>query len=278
MTRSRKISLLLADVDGTLVTHEKILTERARNAVRSLRRAGIRFAITSGRPPKGMAMLIEPLALDTPIAGFNGGLFVHPDLTIIEERDLAPDVARQALDLILKHELDAWVYSGNDWLVRDAKAPHVDREAWTVKFRPKAVTNFESALQKAVKIVGVSDDLERVKRCESDAQAALGHHATAARSQPYYLDVTHPDANKGFVAGYLSRTLGIPEEEIATIGDQPNDVLMFKRSGFSIAMGNASDEVKSQASAVTDSYEDEGFAKAVERFLLGATPERGAAP
>ena len=278
MTRSRKISLLLADVDGTLVTHEKILTERARDAVHSLRRAGIRFAITSGRPPKGMAMLIEPLALDTPIAGFNGGLFVHPDLTIIEERDLAPDVARQALDLILKHELDAWVYSGNDWLVRDAKAPHVDREAWTVKFRPKAVTNFESALQKAVKIVGVSDDLERVKRCESDAQAALGHHATAARSQPYYLDVTHPDANKGFVAGYLSRLFDIPEEEIATIGDQPNDVLMFERSGFSIAMGNASDEVKSQASAVTDSYEDEGFAKAVERFLLGAPPEKEAAP
>jgi hydroxymethylpyrimidine pyrophosphatase-like HAD family hydrolase len=53
--------------------------------------------------------------------------------------------------------------------------------------------------------------------------------------------VTHPDANKGFVAGCLSGTLGIPEEEIATIGDQPNDVLMFERSGFSIAMGNATD-------------------------------------
>jgi len=278
MTRPRKISLLLADVDGTLVTHEKILTERARNAVHGLHRAGIRFAITSGRPPKGMAMLIEPLALETPIAGFNGGLFVHPDLTIIEERELAPDVAKQAFDLILKHELDAWVYSGNDWLVRDPAAPHVDREAWTVKFRPKAVTNFASALQKAVKIVGVSDDLERVKRCESDAQAALGHHATAARSQPYYLDVTHPDANKGFVAGYLSRLFEIPEEEIATIGDQPNDVLMFERSGFSIAMGNASDEVKRQASAVTDSYDDEGFAKAVERFLLDAADREEATP
>ncbi len=267
---SRKISLLLADVDGTLVTHEKILTERASDAVHRLHRAGIRFAITSGRPPKGMVMLVEPLALDTPIAGFNGGLFVHPDLTIIEERELAPDVAKQAIDVILKHGLDAWVYSGNDWLVHDIEAPHVGREAWTVKFRPKAVKDFGSAQQKAVKIVGVSDDLARVERCESDAQAALGKHATAARSQPYYLDVTHPDANKGFVAGYLSRTLGIPEAEIATIGDQPNDVLMFKRSGFSIAMGNASEEVKRQASAVTDSCDDEGFAKAVERFLLGA--------
>jgi Cof subfamily protein (haloacid dehalogenase superfamily) len=270
MTIPHKISLLLADVDGTLVTHEKILTGRARHAVHRLRDVGVRFAITSGRPPKGMAMLIEPLNIDTPIAGFNGGLFVHPDLTIIEERELAPGVAEQAVDLILKHGLDVWVYSGNDWLVHDAEAPHVDREAWTVKFQPKVVRDFRGALDKAVKIVGISDDLGRVERCESDAQVELGHQATAARSQPYYLDVTHPDANKGFVAGYLSRTLGIPEEEVATIGDQPNDVLMFKRSGFSIAMGNASEEVKRQASAVTDSYDDEGFAKAVERFLLGA--------
>jgi Cof subfamily protein (haloacid dehalogenase superfamily) len=277
MTVPRKISLLLADVDGTLVTHEKILTERARNAVHHLHAAGVRFAITSGRPPKGMAMLIEPLGLDTPIAGFNGGLFVHPDLTIIGERNLAPAIARQALDLILKHSLDVWVYSGNDWLVRDSKAPHVDREAWTVKFEPKAVKDFGEALETAVKIVGVSDDLERVERCESDAQAAFGSRATAARSQPYYLDITHLDANKGFVAAYLSRTLAIPEEQIATIGDQPNDVLMFKRSGFSIAMGNASEEVKRQASAVTDSYENEGFAKAVERFLLDARANKEAA-
>ena len=99
-------------------------------------------------------------------------------------------------------------------------------------------------------------------------RTGIGERATAARSQPYYLDVTHHDANKGFVADYLSRTLGIPRAEIATIGDQPNDVLMFRRSGFSIAMGNASDEVKRQASAVTKSYDEEGFALAVERFIL----------
>jgi len=119
-----------------------------------------------------------------------------------------------------------------------------------------------------VKIVGVSDDHRLVQRCEAEAKDSIGERATAARSQPYYLDVTHHDANKGFVADYLSRTFAIPRAEIATIGDQPNDVLMFRRSGFSIAMGNASDEVKRQASAVTESYDDEGFAHAVERFIL----------
>jgi Cof subfamily protein (haloacid dehalogenase superfamily) len=268
MTKDRRISLLLADVDGTLVTRDKVLTPRAQDAVRGLRAAGVRLAITSGRPPKGMAMLIEPLALDTPIAGFNGGQFVRPDLSILEERTLAPDVAAEAVDTILSHGLDAWVYAGNDWLVRDAKAPHVDREAWTVRFPPRIVTDFDGVLGNAVKIVGVGDDHDLVACCEADAQVRLGDKATAARSQPYYLDVTHRDANKGFVADYLSRTLGISRAELATIGDQPNDILMFRRSGFSIAMGNASDEVKRQASAVTDSYDDEGFAKAVERFIL----------
>jgi Cof subfamily protein (haloacid dehalogenase superfamily) len=266
--RPGRISLLLADVDGTLVTRDKVLTDRARRAVRGLREAGIRFAITSGRPPKGMAMLIEPLAIDTPIAGFNGGLFVRPDLSIIEQRTLPREVAARTVDLISSFGLDVWVYAGNDWLVRDAGAPHVDREAWTVRFPPKVVKDFDGALDKVAKIVGVSDDHRLVQRCEAEARASIGERATAARSQPYYLDVTHHDANKGFVADYLSRTLGIPSAEIATIGDQPNDVLMFQRSGFSIAMGNASDEVKRQASATTESYDDEGFAHAVERFIL----------
>jgi HAD superfamily hydrolase (TIGR01484 family) len=84
MAEKRKISLVLADVDGTLVTEEKVLTERALKAVSALQSAGIRFAITSGRPPRGMAMLFDALKLDSPIAGFNGGLFVHRDLTILE--------------------------------------------------------------------------------------------------------------------------------------------------------------------------------------------------
>jgi Cof subfamily protein (haloacid dehalogenase superfamily) len=269
MVAKRKTSLVLADVDGSLVNEQKILTERAQSAVTALRRAGIRFAVTSGRPPLGMAMLFGPLELDTPIAGFNGGLFVKRDLTILEQKTVPLDVARQAIDLIREHGLDAWVYRGNDWLITKADAPHVAREAWTVKFEPKIVADVAEKLDQVAKIVGVSDDYDRVRRCEADAQAAFGQHATASRSQPYF-DITNKEANKGAVVAYLSSHLNVPADEIATIGDQPNDVLMFKRSGFSIAMGNASDEVKSQADATTDSYNDEGFAKAMERYILGS--------
>jgi Cof subfamily protein (haloacid dehalogenase superfamily) len=263
-----KISLVLADVDGTLVTEDKVLTPRARAAVKSLDDAGIAFAITSGRPPRGMAMLMEPLSLRTPVAGFNGGIFVKPDLTVIEEHALPADVARRAVEIISHSGLDVWVYSGNDWFVRNLQMPHVAREQWTVKFAPTVTQDFGVPLQRAVKIVGVSDDRDLVARCEKEVQAALGKAASAARSQPYYLDVTHPDANKGMVVTMLSKLLSVPTPEIATIGDMPNDVLMFRKSGLSIAMGNASPEVQAQADLVTDSYNDDGFAKAMERFVL----------
>ena len=269
MPDKRKISLVLSDVDGTLVTEQKVLTERAQAAVQRVRAAGIRFAITSGRPPKGMAMLFDPLKLDTPISGFNGGLVIKPDLSIIEQKTVPAEVAAKSIELIRAHGLDVWVYRGNDWLVAKADAPHVAHEAWTVKFEPKIVTDVAAQLDQVSKVVGVSDDLDAVQRCEAAAQTAFGQVATANRSQPYYLDVTNKDANKGAVVDFLSRHLGVPVEEIATIGDQPTDVPMFKRSGFSIAMGNASDQVKAQTSVATDSYNDEGFAKAMERFILG---------
>lgn len=272
-----KISLVLADVDGALVTHDKVLTERAAKAVKALDAAGIAFAITSGRPPRGMAMLIGPLALKTPVAGFNGGVFVNPDLSVIESHTLDPAAAKQTVDLILGEKMDVWVYTPDDWFIRDPEAPHVARETWTVKFDAKVVPEFtDEQLAHAVKIVGISDDLGRVASCEKKAQKELGERASAARSQPYYLDVTHPQANKGTVVTALAKKLNIPAEQIATLGDMPNDVLMFRKSGFSIAMGNASDEVKSQARAVTDTNENEGFAKAMEKFILGAAG-RGAA-
>ena len=269
MTARPDIRLLLADVDGTLVTQDKVLTEAAKAAARALDEAGVALAITSGRPPRGMSMLIEPLGLRTAIAGFNGGVLVNPDLSVIESHTLDPAAAAQTVEVLLDRGLDVWVYTETQWLIRNKAAPHVDREAWTVKFDAEVVAAFTDAhLARAVKIVGVSDDRDLIAAGETAVQKALGGKASAALSQPYYLDVTHPMANKGGVVETLSRLMNIPPAQIATIGDMPNDVLMFRKSGYSIAMGNASDEVKARASAVTDSNQNEGFAHAVRTLVL----------
>jgi Cof subfamily protein (haloacid dehalogenase superfamily) len=266
------VRLVVADVDGALVTPDKVLTARARAAVQKIIGSGIAFTITSGRPPRGMKMLIDDLQLQHPVTAFNGGLFVRPDLSVIRENLLPREAVQPVIDILTRRKLDVWIYNEKNWFVPSRHGPHVDREEWTVKFPPIVVSTFDGLRDRVMKIVGVSDDLGAVARCEKDVQLERGEHVSAARSQPYYLDVTHPKANKGEVITVLSEMLQVPTANIATIGDMPNDVLMFKRSEVSIAMGNASPEVQHQARFVTSSNKEEGFALAMERFVLRTQP------
>ena len=272
MTSARRepVRLLLADVDGTLVTKDKVLTQRSIEAVRELRDAEVLFALTSGRPPRGMQMLIEPLSLSTPISAFNGGLVTEPDMTVLEQKVIPDELVPAIIAMLESAGLDVWIYSGAEWLVRDLQAPHIARESFTVQFDPTLVESFDGHTEDVAKLVGVSDDHDLVASVASAAHDEFGDHVSAARSQPYYLDVTHPGANKGGVVKFLSARYDVPEEQIATIGDMPNDVLMFAHSGLSIAMGQSDREVQRAARRVTTSNDDEGFARAVERLILGA--------
>src|ERR1700730_4331162 len=155
------IRLVIADVDGTLVTQEKLLTQRAAEAVSRLHEAGIEFTITSGRPPRGMAMLIDPLKLTQPLAAFNGGVLIKPDLaTVVDQKFLPAAVAEKVIEAIESHGLDVWVYTDTGWFVRDPNAAHVAREQWTVKFPPTVVKPLAGLLGRVAKIVSISDDYD----------------------------------------------------------------------------------------------------------------------
>lgn len=263
-----KIRLLLSDVDGTLVPSDKTLTRRTMQAVHNLREAGIIFAITSARPPRGLTMFIEPLELSTPLGALNGGLVVDRDLRVIKEQPLDEDVAPPVIDLLHAHGMSVWVYQGEDWFVLDKTGPHVEREASITELDPIELKNFDQIDEGAIKVVGVSDD-DRVATAASTAVAEqFARDVTATRSQTYYLDVTHPLATKGSVVELLSTMYDVPTNAIATIGDMHNDVSMFLASGFSVAMGNADHAVQRFAHRVTTSNNDEGFANAVDDFIL----------
>jgi hypothetical protein len=162
-----------------------------------------------------------------------------------------------------------WIFSGQDWLVRHSDKPYVALEECTVGFAPTIVEDFGAAPDITAKIVGVSKDFHLLERCERDLRAALADSAFVARSQSYYLDVTHPLANKGVALSEIARLLGVPLGEVAAIGDGGNDVAMFERSGLSIAMGNANPQVQRAADFVTGSNSEDGFAHAIESFILG---------
>jgi Cof subfamily protein (haloacid dehalogenase superfamily) len=266
-----RITLVISDVDGTLVTHDKRLTDGAKRAVQRLHDAGIGFTITSSRPPVGMRFLIEPLGITLPIGPFNGSSIVDIKLKPIEQHLIPAPAARRSIEVLDEFGVDVWLFTNEQWIIRRDDGKYVPHERNTIKFDPTLAHDLAPFTATACKIVGASADATLLERCEIAMQKALGTQASAIRSQSYYLDITPPGHDKGSFVETMAKRLGISTNAVATIGDMQNDLAMFKKSGLSIAMGNATDNVKKQASHVTASNEDEGFAGAID-FILKRTP------
>ncbi len=264
------IALVVSDVDGTLVTTDKSLTPATIAAVRRLDAAGIGFTLASSRPPVGLRELVAPLDLRLPIGAFNGSTVCGPDLATLSEVLIPEDAAREAVARFDAEGIDAWVFARGAWFLRDARAPYADLERRTLRTEPEVVTDLAPLLGEAAKIVGVSRDHGRLAGIEARLAADLGARAAVHRSQAYYLDVTPPGTDKGGFVRDLGRRLGIAAERIATLGDAGNDVAMFRASGLSIAMGNADAAVRAAAGQVTADNDSDGFARAIERFVLGS--------
>ncbi len=265
-----RISLVVTDVDGTLVTHDKVLSPRTIAAVRRLHEKGIGFSICSSRPPFGLRMMIEPLQLKLPFGGYNAGTIVEPDYTLVEQKVIPADAAAEAVATFRRHGVDCWVFTGNQWLIANPQGAHVEHETRTVQTPPTLVPAFADQHFAAVgKIVGPSDDHPLVARLAEEMQAALVGRANVARSQAYYCDVIPPGINKGRLVELLGERLGVPQSEIMVLGDMENDLEMFGKAGFAVAMGNASEAVKRAAQAITLTNDEDGLAVAIERYALG---------
>ncbi len=268
-----RIALVVSDVDGTLLTKDKTLTDGAKRAVRRLHDAGIGFTITSSRPTIGMGFLIEPLQIKLPVGPFNGSSIVDPLLNPIEQHLIPAAVAARSLDVLNGFGVDIWLFTNAQWLTRNGNGEYVPHEKLAIRADPTIVADFTPYLHAACKIVGASSDAALLQACEAAMQKVVGAEATAVRSQTYYLDVTPPGHDKGTFVDAMAKRLGLSTDAVVTIGDMQNDLAMFRRSGVSIAMGNATDDVKKLATHVTTSNENEGFAGAIDIILR----ENGAA-
>ena len=262
------IKLVVSDVDGTMVTSEKMLTPATIKAAHALRDAGIPLALVSSRPPRGMAFLTMDLGLTGPLGGFNGGIILGPDGAVIEERFVPEQAVRISLDLFAQRGIHAWVFADNEWFIKDLADDYIPRERRTVRFDPVLVDEFEPFVTRVGKVVGASKDFDGLAACEVELQGLLNHTAHAARSQRYYLDVTHPATDKGTAVQSFARWYGVDIADVCVIGDQHNDVPMFRVAGHSVAMGNAPGAVAAEAKQMTSTNEDDGWAAAIDGYVL----------
>ncbi|MCA4963758.1 MULTISPECIES: HAD family hydrolase [unclassified Pseudomonas] len=270
------IRFLLSDMDGTLLLPDHSLSRRTIEAVRSLREAGVLFSLATGRPPKAMLQQIEALGVDLPTAAFNGGTLVNPDGSILVAHYLPVTAALTALALFAdRSDVEVWVFSGGDWLLKDPDGPMVPREQHGLGYPPVVVDSFEPYLERIDKIVATSNNTDLLIELEALLLPKVQEQAQVSRSQPVYLDVTAMQANKGAALATLAEFLGVPLEHTAALGDGGNDPAMFHQAGLSIAMGQAEEAVKRQADVVTGANTEDGAAQAIEQYILNH-PHRAA--
>jgi Cof subfamily protein (haloacid dehalogenase superfamily) len=270
------LRLLVSDIDGTLVTGDKRLTPASVAAAAALREAGVALALVSSRPPRGIAGIAAQLGANVPIAGFNGGAVLDAGGRTLSERLVPEDSARIVRAAFDRLGIACWVFAGGEWLLRNPKGDYVPLERRAVGFGPRVVEDLTPYLGRAGKLVGVSRDHALLAEFEAALQRELGTRARVQRSQVYYLDVTHPEADKGHALLSLAGLLGVAAGEVACIGDMTNDLPMFAVAGLAIAMGNAPAAVQAQAAAVTLSNDADGFAAAVRDIVLPRAPGRAA--
>src|SRR5882724_7679262 len=192
-----RIALVVSDVDGTLLTKDKTLTDAAKAAARRLHDSGIGFTIVSSRPTIGMDFLIAPLGITLPIGAFNGSSIVDPQMNPVEQHLIPVSAVARSLDIVNRFGVDIWLFTNDQWLTRNGDGEYVPNEKRAIKHDPTIVADFTPHLARACKIVGSGSDPDLLVRCEAAVREALGTQALAVRSQTYYLDITPPGVDKG---------------------------------------------------------------------------------
>ena len=262
------IRLLVSDVDGTLVRKDKALGAATIVAARRFVAHGGQMTLISARPPSGILPLAAALGLDQPIGAFNGGTIVMPDGTVSTAHRLSADASRAAIEEIEAAGATRWAFADGRWFTSDDANPHTEHERLASMVEPVVGADFSALHGRIDKIVGVSDNPDEIERMRAAIVDRLGDDAQVSLSQTYYVDVTHPKANKGDGIAALADAIGVPLSETAAIGDMPNDLPMLGRAGLPIAMGNAPDRVKDAARQIVASNDEDGVADAIDRLLM----------
>ena len=262
------IKLIVSDIDGTMVRHDKSLSDANIAAVARARAAGIAVSLISARPPGGMLWIAQKLGLEGPFGAFNGATIFGSDGAIISAERMAPAAAQTALALIEAAGVSPWLFADGAWHARDLASPHIGREILSAGCQPVIGGDWSDLVTRADKLVGVCDDPERLIALEAKVKTALGSAASIARSQTYYLDILAPTGDKGHGLRQLAADFGVALEECAALGDQNNDLPMFAIAGLSVAMGQAPANVRAAADHIAVSNDDDGVADAISRFIL----------
>ena len=264
--------LIALDIDGTLVNDEKKITERTKSAIKAARERGVTVVLATGRPIDGIIRYLEELDMlgeNDYVLSYNGGLVLKT-----KSREVVSKTVLTGADLHYLHNLskelgvNIHAFSEVHGLITPKNSKYTEVEANINGIR--IAINDYSDIEDDHSIIKVMmiDEPEVLQKAIDNLPKEVYEKYTVVRSAPFFLEFLNKKVNKGTGVELLAKHLNIKQEEIMTFGDAGNDLDMIVYAGMGVAMANAFDEVKEAANYITDSNENDGVAKAIEKFVL----------
>lgn len=259
------IKLVATDIDGTIFIPEKEFTNEVRACITKLSQKGVKVVLVTGRMNAAATLIAKDLGLETPVVSYQGGLVTYEN-DVLYERYLEKEQAEKILNWAKKESIHINLYN-NDVLYSEKDDYEVKRYCGNLHTE-YVVKDFNDIDKKKInKLLAIDyDNPERINKFEKELPDVFPD-LYIVKSTPYFLEFSNKEASKYCAVKYLQKYWNLSDDEILTIGDQNNDIALLQAGGLKIAMGNATDELKKEADYITDSVYNDGFVRAMERFV-----------
>ena len=260
------IKLVATDIDGTIIIPEKTFTDSVKQCIKELCQKGIKVVLVTGRMHAAASLIAKDLGLDTPVVSYQGGLIKHNNETLYE-KCLTKEQTEKILYWAKQEKIHINLYN-DDILYSEKKCYEIERYCNNLHTQYEVKQFCDIEKNKINKLLAIDyNNPEKINKFEKELPSVFPE-LYIVKSTPYFLEFSNKEASKYCAVRFLQKYWGISEDETLTIGDQNNDIALLKSGGIKIAMGNATDELKKIADDITDTVENDGFVKAMEKYCL----------
>ncbi len=262
------IKMVVADIDGTIYTPENGISAEVKECILNLNKNGIHFAIATGRTYSSAKHVADTIGIKCPLICYQGGMVNSYEGEILDVKYLDEEIAREIITDFRKRNIHLNVYVEDKLYVED------DNEYIKDYIGDKGIDYFkvntfdDLDFKKLNKLLAIKYDEKFIDNLIIELQNKYPE-IYVVKSYIYFCEIANKQATKGNAIKFLANKYGFSEKEVMAIGDQNNDIEMVDTAGIGVAMGNGTEQIKAKADYITESVSNNGFVKAVNKFVWG---------
>lgn len=263
-----KIKLIVSDIDGTILNEKCECSTRVRRALDEAQKLGIKVVLATGRMFMGADPVRESLGLDTPVICYQGAM-VRQGNDILYQNAVDNSLAREIIRISREYGFHLNLYNNDTLIVEDDNKQYMKDYTQGRFTTYEVVKSFDDVeLGDVSKLLCITYNEDEIINLQKELSKQFEGKLAIVRSHKYYLEFTDIKATKGNAMNFLKDLWNIKTEEVFASGDQDNDYDLLKNAGVKIAMGNASEKLKSIADYICPTINEDGLADAIEKYVL----------